>query len=161
MKQSETNFKMIELILDSRNISAEDRESMGIIELLKKNQDLNKEDFEFNENKLSDIDLVKMLENNYLEKKKIFDSKKQFMVYIGDLKVQHKKQLSELFDELNKVEDEYTILQQVIKNLRTAINLNKTELNSLKKKLQLSKKEEEDLKALDEQYQKETEDKKY
>ena len=78
---------MIELILDSRNISAEDRESMGIIELLKKNQDLNKEDFEFNENKLSDIDLVKMLENNYLEKKKIFDSKKQFMVYIGDLKV--------------------------------------------------------------------------
>lgn len=50
------------------------------------NLELNKEDFDFNENKTSDIELVKLMENNFNEKKKIFDSKKQFMVYIGDLK---------------------------------------------------------------------------
>ena len=41
MKQAETNFKMLEIILDSRNISQEEKENMGISELLKKNLDLN------------------------------------------------------------------------------------------------------------------------
>ena len=91
------------------------------------------------------------MENNYLDKKKIFDAKKQFMVYIGDLKNQHQKQLADLFDELNKVEDEYTVMQQVIKNLRTAIHLNKTELLTLKKKMSSSKKEQEEMEALDAQ----------
>lgn len=50
------------------------------------NHELNKEDFDFNENKTSDIDLVKLMENNFSEKKKILEAKKQFMVYIGDLK---------------------------------------------------------------------------
>lgn len=102
-------MKMIDLVLDSRGISKEDKENLGVDELLKKNQELNKEDFEFNENQTSDIELVKLMENNFNDKKKIFDSKKQFMVYIGDLKSQHQKQLQDLFDELNKVEDEYAI----------------------------------------------------
>lgn len=80
---------MIELILDSRNISDEDKTNLGIFELLRKNYNLNQEDFEFNETKLTDIELVKLLETNYQDKRKIFDSKKQFMVYIGDLKIQH------------------------------------------------------------------------
>lgn len=80
---------MIELILDSRNISDEDKTNLGIFELLRKNYNLNQEDFEFNETKLTDMELVKLLETNYQDKRKIFDSKKQFMVYIGDLKIQH------------------------------------------------------------------------
>lgn len=54
------------------------------------------------------------------------------MVYIDDLKNQHQKQLSELFDDLNKVEDEYTIMQEVIHNFRNSISLNKEELQNLK-----------------------------
>lgn len=93
MKFIETQMKLLTLVLDSRGIKQEDRENLGIEELLKMNIELNKEDFEFNENETSDVDLVKMLETNFKEKKKIFDSKKQFMVYIGDLKGQHQKQL--------------------------------------------------------------------
>ncbi len=110
MKFIETKFKMIDLILKSWNISKEDRENLGIDELLKLNQELNKADFDFNENETSNIDLVKMMEYNFQEKKRIFDSKKQFMIYIGDLKTQHQKQLTDLFDDMNKVEDEYTIM---------------------------------------------------
>lgn len=44
-------------------------ENLGVNELLKMNVEINKEDFDFNENKTSDIDLVKMMEYNYLEKK--------------------------------------------------------------------------------------------
>lgn len=75
MKFMETQMKIIELVLDSRKISQEDREKLSIDELLKMNQELNKEDFEFNENQTSDIDLVKLMESNFNEKKKIFDSK--------------------------------------------------------------------------------------
>ena len=35
MKFAETNFKMIDLVLESRKISKEDRENLGIEELLK------------------------------------------------------------------------------------------------------------------------------
>lgn len=76
MKYIETQMKIIELVFNSRGISKEDRENLSIDELLKMNQELNKEDFDFNENKTSDIDLVKLMENNFNEKKKIFDSKK-------------------------------------------------------------------------------------
>ena len=62
MKFIETKFKMIDLILKSWNISKEDRENLGIDELLKLNQELNKADFDFNENETSNIDLVKMME---------------------------------------------------------------------------------------------------
>ena len=76
MKQFEIQMKMIDLVLQTRKISEEDKENLAINELLQKNQELNKEDFEFNENQTSDIDLVKMLENNFNEKKKIFEAKK-------------------------------------------------------------------------------------
>ena len=89
MKYIENQMKIIELVFNSRGISKEDRENLGIDELLKMNVELNKDDFDFNENKTSDIDLVKLMENNFNEKKRIFDSKQQFMVYIGDLKSQH------------------------------------------------------------------------
>lgn len=65
MKFAETNFKMIDLVLESRKISKEDRENLGIEDLLKLNLDLNKEDFDFNENKTTDIDLVKIMEQNF------------------------------------------------------------------------------------------------
>ncbi len=76
MKFIETKFKMIDLILKSWNISKEDRENLGIDELLKLNQELNKADFDFNENETSNIDLVKMMEYNFQEKKKNFWFKK-------------------------------------------------------------------------------------
>ena len=58
---------------------------------------------------MSNIELVKMLEENFLEKKKIFGFKKKFMIYIDNLKKEHKQKLERLFDNLNKVEDEYCL----------------------------------------------------
>lgn len=148
MKFVETQFKILDLVVRSRGIPEEELESLGFDELLKKNSELNKEDFEFNEHNTGDVELVRLLENNFKEKNKIFESKKQFMVYIGDLKSQHQKQLQDLFDDMNKVEDQYTVMQQVIKNFRQAISLNKSELEALQKKEEASKKEKEELEAL-------------
>lgn len=77
------------------------------------------------------------------------------MVYIGDLKSQHQKQLQDLFDKLNKVEDEYAIQQEVISNFRTSIGLNNTELQTLKKRLKNSEKEKEEYEQLNKQIEEE------
>lgn len=83
------------------------------------------------------------------------------MVYIDDLKNQHQKQLSELFDDLNKVEDEYTIMQEVIHNFRNSISLNKEELQNLKQQLKNQDEKKQEMEDLHKKYKKEVEDKKY
>lgn len=143
LKGFEVKIKMIDLILDARNISEEDRKNLKISEILGKNKELNEEDFKLNSEQKSDIELVKMLEDNFIEKKKIFLLKKDFMKYINNLKSEHEKDLSELFDKLNKIEDEYSISQQAIMNLRNALNLNKSELETIKEKLKNSSFESE------------------
>lgn len=65
-----------------------------------------------------------------------------------------------MFDDLNKVEDEYAVQQEVIKNFRSAITLNKTELLALKKKMEGSEKEKEDLEQVSSSLQKELDKKK-
>ena len=47
MKYIENQMKIIELVFNSRGISKEDRENLGIDELLKMNVELNKDDFDF------------------------------------------------------------------------------------------------------------------
>lgn len=146
LKGFEIKIKMLDLILDGRNISEEDRKNLKISEILAKNKELNEEDFKLNSEQKSNVELVKMLEDNFSEKKKIFVLKTDFMKYINNLKSDHEKDLSKLFDELNKIEDEYSISQQGIMNLRNALNLNKMELETLKEKLKYSSEENEEIK---------------
>jgi hypothetical protein len=135
LKSFETKIKMIDLILEGRNVTEDEKNNLRLSEILARNKELNEEDYELNSKEKSNIELVKMLEENFNEKYKIFVLKKDFMKYIKNLKVDHEKNLSELFDDLNKVEDEYSISQQAIMNLRNALTLNKTELDDLKNKL--------------------------
>ena len=76
LKEAEHKFKMIELVLDARNISDKEKKELNLEEVLKKNQKLNFDDFDINQNELPNIDLVKMLNTNYEDKKKIFTLKK-------------------------------------------------------------------------------------
>ena len=144
LKSSETKIKMIDLILEARNISEEDRKNLKLSEILANNKILNEKDYELNFNEKSNIELVKMLEENFDEKQKIFVLKTDFMKYIKNLKTEHEKNLSDLFDDLNKIEDEYSISQQGIMNLRNALNLNKNELEELREKLKNSILEKEE-----------------
>jgi len=86
MKFLETKFKMIELMVENRKLTDEEKRTLKIDEILLKNQKLNKEDFELNNNEVSNVELVKLLEENYEKKEEIFTTKKEFMVYIGNMK---------------------------------------------------------------------------
>ncbi len=62
---------MINLVIQNKKLSDEEIKKLSIQEILKKNSDLNQEDFEFNSKEITNIGLVKMLEENFEEKKKI------------------------------------------------------------------------------------------
>lgn len=73
-------------MVENRKLTDEEKRTLKIDEILLKNQKLNKEDFELNNNEVSNVELVKLLEENYEKKEEIFTTKKEFMVYIGNMK---------------------------------------------------------------------------
>ena len=134
LKFLESRFNILNVMLKSRNITEEDLRSVSLQELIEKNRELNEEDFTINSQDKNNVQLLTKMEEYLDEKRKVFEFKKQFMEHIQTIKEDYKGQLSGLFDELNKVEDEYTISEKAIEDLQSAIELNHTELNRLKDK---------------------------
>lgn len=52
-------------MVENRNLTDEEKKTLRIEDILIKNTELNKQDFELNNNEISNIELVKLLEENY------------------------------------------------------------------------------------------------
>ena len=148
VKYLEKRFNIVNLMLESRNLSEEEMKSTNIQELNDKNKEINEEDFEVNMETKNNVQLISKMEEYFNEKKKIFEYKKKFMEHIRTIKDDHQNQLSGLFDELNKIEDDYTVSERAIENLQISITLNQEELRSMQDKLEAIKKEEKELKVI-------------
>ena len=144
----EKRFNIVNLMLQSRNLSEEEIKSTNLNTLNEKNKEINEEDFEVNMEAKNNVQLISKMEEYFNEKKKIFDYKKKFMEHITTIKADHQNQLSGLFDELNKIEDDYTVSERAIENLQTSITLHQEEVRSMKEKLEGIKKEEKELKVI-------------
>lgn len=135
LKYLESRFNILNVMLKSRNLTEDDLKSVSLQELIEKNREINEEDFTINCQDKNNVQILTKMEEYLDEKKKVFEFKKQFMEHIQTIKEDYKGQLSGLFDELNQVEDEYTISERTIEDLQTAIELNQSELERLKEKM--------------------------
>ena len=144
----EKRFNIVNLMLQSRKLTEEEMKSTNLTTLNEKNKEINEEDFEVNMEAKNNVQLISKMEEYFNEKKKIFDYKKKFMEHIRTIKTDHQNQLSGLFDELNKIEDDYTVSERAIENLQTSITLHQEEVRSMKEKLESIKKEEKELKVI-------------
>lgn len=134
LKYLENRFNILNTMLKSRNLSENDLKNVSLQELVEKNRELNDEDVSINNQDKNDVQLVSKMEEYLEEKKKVFEFKRQFMEHIQTIKEDYKNQLGGLFDDLNRVEDEYTITEKSIEDLQAAIELNQVELQRLKEK---------------------------
>ena len=148
LRYLEKRFNIVNLMLKSRNLTEEELKKVNIQELNEKNKEINEEDFEINNETRTNIQLIAKMEEYFSEKKKIFEHKKQFMEHIKGIKKDSQKKLTELFEELNQMEDEYTVSERAIENLQVSITLNQEEVLSMKEKTQEIEKERKELELI-------------
>ena len=134
LKYLENRFNILHVMLKSRNVTEDDLKTVSLQELVEKNREINEEDFDINNQDKNNIHLLSKMEEYLDDKKKVFEYKKQFMEHIQTIKEDYKGQLGNIFEDLNKIEDEYTVSEKAIEDLQSAIELNQTELSRLKEK---------------------------
>ena len=130
LRYLETRFSYIKLILDAREIPLTDLESIKTRELLQKNRELNEDDFSMNYDDKANTDIIKMLEESFLQKEKILKAKRQFIEHLTNIKEDMLARLNKVFEGLNAAEDQYMVMERAIVNLQSAIQINQQETKS-------------------------------
>lgn len=148
LRYLEKRFNIVNLMLKSRNLTDEELKKVNIQELNEKNKEMNDEDFEINNETRTNIQLIAKMEEYFSEKKKIFEHKKQFMEHIQGIKKDSQAKLTELFNDLNMMEDEYTVSERAIENLQVSITLNQEEVLSMSEKTRAIEKEKKELELI-------------
>ena len=169
LRSLDQRFAMINLILESRNITEDDMTKDKINSLVNKSKEVNAEELKMNFDEKNTVEIYKLMEEAFNDKLKTFKLKKQFMENIKKMKESQQTELSKLFDRLNSVEDEYIITERFLSNAQVAIKQNLEEVKSSSLKIGYSteektkleaknKKLEEDLKILKMQQQQKTDE---
>ena len=122
LKSLEIKISMIERALKSRNLFNESNASNKILEIITQNHLLNEEDFKMNTDDLDNPSLITLLENSFLEKQKLFESKRLFIRQIRQIRENLEGRLGALYDNLNHVEDEYILSERMINKLKESIS---------------------------------------
>lgn len=148
LRYLEKRFNIVNLMLKSRDLTDEELKKVNIQELNEKNKEMNDEDFEINNETRTNIQLIAKMEEYFSEKKKIFEHKKQFMEHIQGIKKDSQAKLTELFNDLNMMEDEYTVSERAIENLQVSITLNQEEVLSMSEKTRAIEKEKKELEQI-------------
>lgn len=148
LRYLEKRFNIVNLMLKSRDLTDEELKKVNIQELNEKNKEMNDEDFEINNETRTNIQLIAKMEEYFSEKKKIFEHKKQFMEHIQGIKKDSQAKLTELFNDLNMMEDEYTVSERAIENLQVSITLNQEEVLSMSEKTRAIEKEKKELELI-------------
>ena len=148
LRYLEKRFNIVNLMLKSRDLTDEELKKVNIQELNEKNKEMNDEDFEINNETRTNIQLIAKMEEYFSEKKKIFEHKKQFMEHIQGIKKDSQAKLTELFNDLNMMEDEYTVSERAIENLQVSITLNQEEVLSMSEKTRTIEKEKKELELI-------------
>ena len=88
------------------------------------------------------LDLVRLYEESYEQKKKTLESKKVIVDYLMKLRERNKESLQVIFDKLNQVEDEYCVIEESILNLQKAYEQNSEEIENIKTRIEHLKSEQ-------------------
>lgn len=127
LRYLDTRFAYIKLMLDTRETTLDEMSASKLRDLLQKNRELNEDDFSLNYDEKANTDLIKMLEESFNQKDKILRAKKQFIEHLNNIKEDLLLRLRKVFEGLNTVEDQYSVMEKAIINLQTAIQVNKQE----------------------------------
>lgn len=144
LRYLETRFSYIKLILETRDVTKDEMTNLKMKDLLQRNRDINEEDFALNFDEKANTDLIKMLEESFIQKDKIFKAKKQFIEHLNNIKEDFVRRLQRVFEGLNNAEDEYTLAERALMNLQSAITLNQQETKNFLEKAAYSKAQKEE-----------------
>lgn len=94
-------------------------------------KDLSVEQKNSDQELLKVIEIVSLFDEQYSKYSNLLESKKQFISYITKIRDRNGQLLQNIFDRLNKVEDDYAIIENSISKLKKAHEQNIEELESI------------------------------
>ena len=136
-----SKFQLMQLLIKNRGISFEEKEQSKLYDILTKDKTMQQENTIANQEEIDKLELLKMIETSYLEKKAILDDKKNFIKKIDEVVAETKTKLGGVFENLNNYEDKYMLNINIQKENQKKIELNKIQIDEIKRETMSLRKE--------------------
>lgn len=128
----ESRFKMINLLIQNREIKLEEKETQKMYQLVTTNRTLMNEDKLNSQVDCDAIELLQMIESSYIKKKNILNDKRNFMGHIEQIVNSTKKDLDKVFKSLNRYEDKYMLSIAKHKENKKKIEVNTLQMREMR-----------------------------